>query len=239
MTLSRYNLVKIEEHTGQQGADANDLAAEQQLQNDSVRHLGEMLPGHVTVMEEVPSSVSEADADQLDTDRAETGGPHSNLSEEASSNSDILPRTEAASFEPSLTLSPLSRQDLKILTHYRRLKLLSWQWATTHFSPSTPVPYPNLLHLSTTSPSLLIYVNYISACTNQTWEQVFTTHRAILVYCILGKMLEVHVFGHEAFGISEQQAEVLRGLDLLCVDNDGWLSLFPSNSTHLNDSSKG
>ena len=178
-------------------------------------------------MEEVPSSVSEADADQLDTDRAEIGRPHSNLSEEASSDSDTLPRTEAASFEPSLTLSPLSRQDLKILTHYRRLKLLSWQWATTHFSPSTAVPCPNLLHLSTTSPSLLTYVNYISACANQTWEQVFITHRATLVYCILGKMLEVHVFGHEAFGISEQQAEVLRGLDLLCVDNDGRLSQFP------------
>ena len=187
-----------------------------------------MHPGNVTVMEEVPSTVSEADGDQLDTDKAETGGHYSNLSEEeASSYDDNLPRTAAASFEPSTTLSPLSRQDLKILTHYRRLKLLSWQWATSHFSPGTPIGCPNILHLSTTSPLLLTYVNYISACTNQTWEQVFTSHRAILVYCILGKMLEVHVFGHEAFGISEQQAEVLRGLDSLCVDNDGRLCPFP------------
>ena len=187
-------------------------------------------------MEEVPSTVSQADADQLDTDNAETGEPHSNLSEEeAPSDGDTLPRTETASFESSITPSPLSRQDLKVLTRYHRLKLLSWQWATTHFSSSIPVPCPNLLHLSTTSPSLLTYVNYISACTNQTWEQVFTTHRAILVYCILGKMLEVHVFGHEAFGISEQQAAVLRGLDLLCVDNDGRHSPSPSNSTPSND----
>ena len=208
--------------------DANDLAAEQQLQDDCVRLLEELLPGHITVIEEEPSTVSEADGDRPDTDEAERGGPHSKPSEEeASPDRDTLPRNETASFEPPITLSPLSRQDLKILTYYRRLKLLSWQWATTHFSPSTPVPCPNLLHLSTTSPSLLTYVNYISACTNQTWEQVFTTHRAILVYCILGKMLEVHVFGHEAFGISEQQAGVLRGLDLLCVNNDGMLSPSP------------
>ena len=219
---------QIEEYTGEQGADADDFAAEQQLQNDNVRHLGEMLPGHVTVMEEAPSTVSEAEADQLNTDTIETGGPHSDLSsEEASSDGDTLSRTETASFEPSITPSPVSPHDLKILTHYRNLKLLSWQWATTHFSPSKSVSCPNLLHLSTISPSLLTYVNYISACTNQTWEQVFTTHRAILVYCVLGKMLEVHVFGHEAFGISEQQAGVLRGLDLLCVNNDGRLSPLP------------
>ena len=187
-----------------------------------------MLPGHVTFMEEVPSTVSEADGDQLDTDKAETGGLHSNLSEEeASSYGDNLPPTEKAFFEPSTTLSPLSQQDLKIFTHYRRLKLLFWQWANTHFSHSTPIPCPNLHHLSTNSPSLLNYVNYISACTNQTWEQIFTTHRAILVYCILGKMLEVHIFGHEAFGISDQQAGVLRGLDLLCMNNDGRLCPFP------------
>ena len=208
--------------------DANDLAAEQQLQGDCARQLEELLPGHITVIEEEPSIVSEADGDRPDTDKAETGGPHSNLSEEAASpDGDTRPRNETASFGLSNPPSPLPREDLKFLTQYRRLKLLSWQWATTHFSPSTPVPCPDLLHLSTTCPSLLTYVNYISACTNQTWEQVFTTHRAILVYCILGKMLEVHVFGHEAFGISEQQAGVLRGLDLLCVNNDGKLSLSP------------
>ena len=207
--------------------DANDLAAEQQLQNDIARQLEELLPGHVTVIEEEPSIVSEADGDRPDTEKSETGGPHANLSEEeASPGGDTMPRNETNSFEPSTT-PPLCQQDRKILTHYRRLKLLSWQWATTHFSPCTSSSCPNLLHLSTTCPSLLTYVNYISACTNQTWEQVFTTHRAILVYCILGKMLEVHVFGHEAFGISEQQAGVLRGLDLLCLNNDGRLSLSP------------
>ncbi|KAK0509163.1 hypothetical protein JMJ35_008534 [Cladonia borealis] len=216
---------RIKGHTGEQGADASDLAAELQLQNEAVRYLGETPQGHVTVMEEVSLSASEVDAVQLDIDKIETGGPHSHpSSEEASSDDDNIPRTEITSFDPSIHPSPLSRQDLKIRTHYRRLKLLSWQWATTHFSPSTPDSCPNLLHLSTTSPSLLTYINYISACTNQTWEQIFTAHRAILVYCILGKMLEVHVFGHEAFGISEQQTEVLRQLDLLCVNNDGKLS---------------
>ena len=219
--------------------DADQLAVEQQLQIEFRRHLGKRLPGHVTIMEEVPSTVSEPDADQLDTEKAETGRPYSNLSEEeASSDGDTLPRTETASFEPYITPSSLSQKNLKIFTHYHRLKLLSWQWATTHFSPSTPVPCPNLLRLSTTCPSLLTYVNHISACTNQTWEQVFTTHRAMLIYCILGKMLEVHVFGHEAFGISEQQAGVLRGLDLLCVDNDGRYSPSPSNSTTFNDAPK-
>ena len=221
------------------------------MQNEAVRCLGETPPGHVTFMElssaseagtdvlDESSSASKADADRHGTERAETGGLYSHpSSEEASSDGDTIPRTETTSFEPSTTASPLSQQDLNIRTHYRHLKLLSWQWATTHFPPSSPISCPNLLDLSTTSPKLLTYVNYISACTNQTWEQIFTAHRAVLVYCILGKMLEVHVFGHEAFGVSEQQTEVLRALDLLCMNNDGTLSspppletIYPNNKT--------
>ena len=41
------------------------------------------------------------------------------------------------------------------------------------------------------------------------------------MYGILGKMLEVHVFGHEMFGADKEQLSELRELDMELVNRDG------------------
>ncbi len=65
------------------------------------------------------------------------------------------------------------------------------------------------------------YANYISACTNDAWEYVFNGQRRFLVHCILGKMLDVHIFGHEMFGATEEQLKELRKMDGELVMEDG------------------
>lgn len=64
--------------------------------------------------------------------------------------------------------------------------------------------------------------NWISCCgQKRTWEGVFNEQRAQLVYGVLGKMLEVHVFGHEMFGANKEQLRELRELDMELIDSDG------------------
>lgn len=107
---------------------------------------------------------------------------------------------------------------------YVEVKSLAWTWVKKHFSNIAPEAKRslNLLHLAHTSPQLMEYANWISCCgQKRTWEGVFNEQRAMLVYGILGKMLEVHVFGHEMFGADENQLRALRELDIELVNTDG------------------
>ena len=120
--------------------------------------------------------------------------------------------------------------DADFQARYLKLKSLAWNWVQNHFSDSTPeTKQPlNLLHLAHTSPQLMEYANWISCCgKKRTWEDVFNKQRAKLVYGILGKMLEVHVFGHEMFGADQAQLRALRELDLELVNRDGKPSFRP------------
>ena len=115
-------------------------------------------------------------------------------------------------------------QDADFQARYLKLKCLAWNWVQNHFSDTTPeTEQPlNLLHLAHTSPQLMEYANWISCCgKKRTWEDVFNKQRSKLVYGILGKMLEVHVFGHEMFGADQAQLQELRELDLELVNRDG------------------
>ena len=49
------------------------------------------------------------------------------------------------------------------------------------------------------------------------------------MYGMLGKVLEVHVFGHEMFGADGEQVRELRELDIELVNRDG--ILLPSSSS--------
>ena len=111
---------------------------------------------------------------------------------------------------------------------YVEVKSLAWKWVQKYFTDVTPEAKKslNLLHLAHTSPQLMEYANWISCCgQKRTWEGVFNEQRAVLVYGILGKMLEVHVFGHEMFGADKNQLRALRELDIELVNRDG--TLFP------------
>ena len=106
------------------------------------------------------------------------------------------------------------------LDDYIDLKNSAWEWCSKYF-PFNNQPL-DLLDLCTTSPQLMEHTNYISACTNKgTWEDVFNKQRPFLVYCILGKMLDVHVFGHEMLGGTREQVEELRRVDRDVVGDDG------------------
>ena len=123
--------------------------------------------------------------------------------------------------------------DADFQARYLKLKCLAWDWVQNHFSDTTPgTEQPlNLLHLAHTSPQLMEYANWISCCgKKRTWEDVFNKQRSKLVYGILGKMLEVHVFGHEMFGADQAQLQALRELDLELVNRDGKRFFFHSFS---------
>lgn len=114
--------------------------------------------------------------------------------------------------------------DADFQTRYLEIKSLAWTWVKNHFSEITPEAKGslNLLHLAHTSPQLMEYANWISCCgQKRTWEDVFNEQRAHLVYGILGKMLEVHVFGHEMFGADNEQLLELRELDIELINRDG------------------
>ncbi|KAF6234932.1 hypothetical protein HO173_006862 [Letharia columbiana] len=125
--------------------------------------------------------------------------------------------------EPSQRLSP--NPDADFQTRYREIKSLAWIWVKNYFSDITPEAKKslNLLHLAHTSPQLMECANWISCCgQKRTWEGVFNEQRAQLVYGVLGKMLEVHVFGHEMFGANKEQLRELRELDMELIDSDGF-----------------
>ena len=104
---------------------------------------------------------------------------------------------------------------------YRRLKTDAWKWTLTHFPFNTTSP--DLLALCTSSPQLMEYANYLSALGSSysSWEEVFSRERPFLVYSVLGKILEVHVFGSEMFGGTEEQLQQLRDLDTKMMMDDG------------------
>ena len=125
-------------------------------------------------------------------------------------------------FKRAQKLAP--NPDAGFQARYLKLKSLAWNWVQNHFSDTTPATKQplNLLHLAHTSPQLMEYANWICCCgKKRTWEDVFNEQRAELVYGILGKMLEVHVFGHEMFGADQAQLQALRELDLELVNRDG------------------
>ena len=129
-----------------------------------------------------------------------------------------------------------ANSDAEFHKRYVEVKSLAWTWVQKYFTDITPEAKKslNLLHLAHTSPQLMEYANWISCCgQKRTWEGVFNEQRAMLVYGILGKMLEVHVFGHEMFGGDRNQLRALRELDIELVNGDG-TSFLPYPHVPLN-----
>lgn len=135
--------------------------------------------------------------------------------------------------QPSQKRTP--NRDVEFKNRYLEIKSLAWTWVKKNFSNITPEAKSSLdlLHLARTSPQLMEYVNWISCCgQKRTWEGVFNEQRALLVYGILGKMLEMHVFTHEMFGAEKEQLRDLRELDMELVNRDG-THPFPSSPFFL------
>lgn len=107
---------------------------------------------------------------------------------------------------------------------YQALKRAAWSWARDSFSvvDASVSELPDLMQLATEHPQLMEYINYIAASPSAgTWEELLNSRRAEIVYSILGKVLEVHVFGEEAFGATPSQKRTLRMADREMFDADG------------------
>ncbi|KAI4266142.1 MAG: hypothetical protein L6R38_008931, partial [Xanthoria sp. 2 TBL-2021] len=96
---------------------------------------------------------------------------------------------------------------------YHDLRSAAWKWAkdTFQYESSTPL---DLMELATSHPELMEYINSTTASPQLTsWETLLQKKRAAIVYSILGKVLDIHVFGEELFGASPEQKYTLRASD--------------------------
>lgn len=103
---------------------------------------------------------------------------------------------------------------------YHDLQSAAWGWALKHFHhiPNSS-PCPNLMKLAT---ELMEYINSTTSSPQLAdWEALLDKKRAEIVYAILGKVLDVHVFGEEMFGATPSQREKLRASDRASVEHDG------------------
>ena len=118
--------------------------------------------------------------------------------------------------------------DAEFKNRYLGIRCLAWTWVKKYFFDVDPEAKRslNLLHLAHNSPELMEIVNWISCRGRQgTWEDVFNERRALLVYGVLGKVLETHVLTHEMFGADREQLRELRELDMELVNRDGTCDL--------------
>ena len=147
-----------------------------------------------------------------------------NLAEEGDDDQSVIVTTQVQRPETSMP-----NHDANFTSLLKEIKSLAWTWVQNYFSDVSPEAKKSLdlLRLARTSPELMEYANWISCCgQKRTWEDVFNEQRAQLVFCILGKMLEVHVFGHEMFGADKDQLRELTELDVELVNKDG-TTFFP------------
>ncbi len=105
------------------------------------------------------------------------------------------------------------------------LKTMIKGWSSTYFPHTltdTEKQKFNLYKLAQGSPELMEYAGWILAGGPvEKWRNHFVNWRPSLVYGLLGKMLEIHVFGHTMFGATPAQLATLEAMDLSLIDTDG------------------
>ncbi|KAI4267024.1 MAG: hypothetical protein LQ337_008559, partial [Flavoplaca oasis] len=103
---------------------------------------------------------------------------------------------------------------------YQDLRSAAWEWAKGTFDHGS-LNRLDLMQLAETNPQLMEYINSTTASPQLTdWETWIGKRKAAIVYAILGKVIEVHVFGEELFGASESQKAHLRKWDREKMDWD-------------------
>ncbi|KAI9719428.1 MAG: hypothetical protein M1812_003499 [Candelaria pacifica] len=157
-----------------------------------------------------PSDDSSSSTSTASNHQAPTGPPESSLLTAAQPHA-LLPRSDQEYSEAIHTLK-----------HFSKV------WCNTYFTyklifASKPNSHFNLPELANMSPELITYANYITSG-NPNWEDLFLipNQRAALVYGILGKVLEVWVFGPLLFGATKEQTNALEALENVCAHVDGF-----------------
>lgn len=117
----------------------------------------------------------------------------------------------------------LPRTDAEFEDRYRELKVAAMSWVKQHFSKdfAKPLTSFDILEISNKNPELIQYINCIVSSGRDSWEDIFVERRIALIYGVLGKVIEVHVFGEEMFGASDRQRTTLRGIDLEMLNLNG------------------
>ncbi|KAL8630419.1 hypothetical protein Q9189_003903, partial [Teloschistes chrysophthalmus] len=113
--------------------------------------------------------------------------------------------------------------DADFKKQYLEIQDRAWTWAQRFFKedPSHPFVPSDLSKLATNYPELMEYINMTTSCApTDTWEQTIHYKQAEIAFSILGKVLEVHVFGEELFGASEEQRRELQEKDEEMMDSD-------------------
>ena len=150
------------------------------------------------------------------------GGAPGGGGDETGGTTDPLPTTRLpqGDFKPHPILPRTDDEFEEVLILIKRT---AWRWAFQHFNnvQTNEARRLDLYKLSQESPELMEYANWIALGGNR-WEDIFNDKRASLVFGILGKMLEVHVFGHEMFGATSGQLEALLATEKEMAHVDGW-----------------
>ncbi|KAL8993205.1 MAG: hypothetical protein Q9188_007390, partial [Gyalolechia gomerana] len=114
------------------------------------------------------------------------------------------------------------RTDVIYKHRYQALRSAAWDWAKIYFSDvSASSPPLDLMHLLETHPELMEYINSTTSSPHsEVWEQILRLKRAEIVYSILGKVLEMHVFGKELFGATPEEQGLMQAKDYRMRDSD-------------------
>ncbi|KAL9039250.1 MAG: hypothetical protein Q9214_004956 [Letrouitia sp. 1 TL-2023] len=116
--------------------------------------------------------------------------------------------------------SPHPRTDAEYARRFHDLRASAW--ALCLLTLPSKLTF-DLLNLGNESPEIVSYINMITALgAGDTWDEQLQNNRVKITYSVLGKVLEMHVFGHEMFGASEPQAEALRRGDADALESDGF-----------------
>ncbi|KAL9614212.1 MAG: hypothetical protein Q9167_001300 [Letrouitia subvulpina] len=116
--------------------------------------------------------------------------------------------------------SPHPRTDAELARRFHDLRVSAWALCLL-IPPSEQAL--DLVNLGNESPELVSYINMLTALgVGDTWDEQLQYNRIKIAYSVLGKVLEMHVFGHEMFGASELQVEALRRGDADALESDGF-----------------
>ncbi|KAL8932784.1 MAG: hypothetical protein Q9216_006675, partial [Gyalolechia sp. 2 TL-2023] len=106
---------------------------------------------------------------------------------------------------------------------YQALRSAAWDWTKEYFSDVACASSPplDLMHLLETNPELMEYINSTTSSPHfEVWERILQLKRAEIVYSIVGKVLEMHVFGKELFGATPEEERLMQVQDYRMRDSD-------------------
>ena len=114
----------------------------------------------------------------------------------------------------------IARTDVEFEEMFEDLRNMIWNWSKTFFTSSTAnLSNLNIGKLAKQEPQLIQYLNHVITSSNN-FELTIRCHLPIIVYGIIAKSLEVHVFGHEMFGATKAQLNILRKIDIELAHED-------------------